>query len=223
MKSWRVYNNRETRRKWLRLAAAALATPLLAAPLSQAQSGGAPVMRVEEDWEALLNEPDDGVVAPQFHTIISPIGDAESLYYQACWNYREQPDFVSGGMQLFVYSGDGAIGQKSVREDPLSTMAETITWTQSMSTTGAQLIFVIKEGQSSQWGSFGGWETRLAGSVAVPNLNGYSPEVSTNSSWVSYGANRVDLLRIKEVRYYDGEGNLLARDSSSRVVYQLDQ
>jgi hypothetical protein len=58
------------------------------------------VVRVEEDWELDVNEPNDDTTAPQFHTVMSPMPDLASYHAQTLWNYRETPDFVAGGVQL---------------------------------------------------------------------------------------------------------------------------
>ena len=54
------------------------------------------------------------------------------------------------------------------------------------------------------------------------HLNGYSTDLSVTKSWISHGANRVNLLRITEVRRYDAEGNLISRDTTPRVVFELE-
>lgn len=180
------------------------------------------VMRVEEDWEAVFNEPDGDVDAPQFHTIISPFADLDYFYLQVCWNYREQPEFVAGGLQLLAWEGEWPVGKKSYREDKLSAVAETITWTQAMQIRGSVLTFEVKDGSSTTWGLFGGPETSLSGTAGVSQLNGYTTDASVSNSWISYGANRVDVLRIKEVRRYDADGNLISRDQTPKIVYELE-
>ncbi len=206
------------------LRVAIVAAVLAPSAATIAEEGGAPVievMRIEEDWEVVLNEPDLDLEAPQFHTLISPYGDLESYHLQVCWNYRETFDFFAGGMQLHVWKGDCLLGQKCFREDQLSTTAETLSWTQAIETNGSVLAFEISNGSSTTWGTFGGSETRLSGNVAVPNLNGYRTSVSVANSWISYGANRIDRMRIKEVRYYDRDNNLLYCDQGEHMVYEL--
>lgn len=199
---------------------AAVAASLVIAPQAIGEVPQPDVMRVEEDWEVQLNDPHQLLKAPQFHTVISPVGDTESYYYQACWNYREMPDLTSGGLQVLVFHGDTSVGSKSIRSDSLSTSAETITWSQSIQTNGNMLRFSITNGNSQTWGSFGGSEASLQGAAPVVNLNEYDPNVSAENSWISYGANRVNLMRINEVRYYDAQNNLIRRDATVRVVYQ---
>ena len=70
-------------------------------------------MRVEEDWEVVLNDPGEDIDAPQFHTIISPFANLDSFHLQVCWNYRETPEFRPGGMQLIAWLGDWCVGNKS--------------------------------------------------------------------------------------------------------------
>jgi len=178
-----------------------------------------PIMRVDQDWEAVLIEPGPDTCAPQFHTVMSPFDSLEALALQADWNFREDPEFIPGGLQLLAFAGEDVVAARSLREDPLSTVAETITWTQRMATTGSWLRFEIV-GNSTSWGAFGGSDTRLWGTTGVANLNAYRTDLSVGKSWVSYGANRVQLLRIREVRFYDGNNNLLSRDTTSHVVYQ---
>ncbi len=187
-----------------------------------ADEGPVPV-RVEEDWEVVLNEPESNLDAPQLHTVISPWTDMDHYYGQVTWNYREIPDFVSGGMQISAWRGDEILAKRVAREDPLSTAAETLSWTQSMRCTiQGSLVFQIKDGVSATWGQFGGTELTLMGTVGLYNLSGYSTDFSVANSWVSFGSNRVDLVRIKEVRRYDANNNLISRDTSPRVVFELN-
>ena len=180
------------------------------------------VMRVEEDWEVVLNYPDSDVEAPQFHTVISPFAHVDSFHLQITWNYREETDFAGGGMQLRAWNGEFAAGSKSYREDKLSTTAETITWSQTMNLdANGTLTFAVENGSSSTWGAFGGTSaTSLTGKVLMPTLNDYSTATSVKNSWITYGANRVDEIRINEVRRYNAAGVLLSRDTTPRIVYQ---
>ena len=206
------------------LVAGLLMMVLIPVPVARSDEQGAPtepVVRVEEVWGLVLNVPDDSVTSPQFHTVMSPFGNTDSFYAQVVWNYREVPDFTAGGLELEVWNGESLIHSKSGREDPLSTTTETVLWTQVLETNGGVLSFRIQNGQSVTWGTFGeGLVVTVPGGPG--NLNDYSPDVSVNSSCVTYGSNRVDILAILEVRYY-GQNGLLAVDGTPRiVVYRLD-
>jgi hypothetical protein len=179
-----------------------------------------PVIRVEEDWKLVLNQPDGDVDSPQFHTIMSPYTDVDSFYAQVLWNYRETPDFTSGGVQLQSYEGDTLIRRKSMEYGQLSTTTETVTWTQSLTTDGVALSFDVTDGESVTWGTFGK-DMRISSDANLSDLSSYSPDVSAHESCVTYGGNRVNLLVITEVRYY-GESGLLGVDVTPRVVFELE-
>ncbi len=185
-----------------------------------AQTG--PVMRVEEDWELRLDQPASIKTAPQLETVISPFASAENLFARTTWNYREFPDFVPGGMQLQAWQGSQILAQTNFGSNDLSTVSETVTWTQQVSTDGTLLVFKIKDGQSTTWGNFGGSTLTLLGVVNLDNLDSYSTDVSVENSGISFGANRVQLLQINEVRRYGPGDVLLETDSSPKLVYPTE-
>lgn len=178
------------------------------------------VLRVEEDWELILDEPSNSLAAPQLMTVMSPKEDLDDLYGMVTWNYREIPSFYSGGLQLQSWSDDLFLYSKNFREGEFSTTGETISWTQSLKVNNNILTLRIKDGQSDTWGSFGGTQMQLSELILVNNLNNYSPETSVENSAVTYGAYRVVKLRIKEVRYYDADNNLISTDNTSRIVHE---
>lgn len=191
-------------------------------PPAGAEEGGQTiVIRVEEDWRLILNEPGDQVDAPQFHTVMSPFVHLDSAYVQVVWNYRELPDFAAGGLQVQGWLDEDAVDLREIDGGNLSQNAETVTWTQRLETTENIVKLQVVNGHSTTWGSFGGESTQVGVGAPVPNLNQYSPAVSKSNSGVSYGSNRVSLLVISEVRYYGVDG-LIWRDTQPRVVVCLD-
>lgn len=180
---------------------------------------GGGIIRVEEDWEIILLEPGDDLHVPQFHTVMSPYQSQNATYFQVSWNYREEPDFQPGGLQLQAWGGDDYFGGRDVDIGGLSRDAETVTWTQSLSVDLTDLTFAITNGHSSSWGSFGGESMTVRLPRAMHSLSGYSTNVSAQGSWITYGSNRVVRLQITEVRTYNEEG-LVSRNSTPRVVYQ---
>ncbi len=192
------------------LGSAALWPSFASAPVSE------PVVRIEEDWELEVNEPNDDTIAPQFHTVMSPMSDLESYHAQTLWNYRETPDFVAGGVQLHSYNGENLVRKRSIESGTLSTTAETITWTQSLETDGTTLMFSITEGVSTTWGAFGR-DMNISSTAYLAQLNEYDPATSVANSCVTFGANRVQSLSIKRVRYYGATG-LLYEDNTERHV-----
>lgn len=195
--------------------------PVLPFARSQSQEV-VPVVRIEEDWVLELNDPDDTVDSPQFHTVMSPVSDLDGNYAQVLWNYREIPDFVGGGVQLQSYDGDYLIRTRSIESRQLSTSAETIRWSQALQTDGNVLSFEIFAGTSTTWGGFGR-DMRIDENVAFNDLSGYSTETSATNACVTYGSNRVDLLKIIEVRYYAEDGTLIQVDSVPKIVYEYGE
>lgn len=178
-----------------------------------------PILRVEEDWVLVLNEPDGSVDSPQFHTVMSPFSDVETYFAQVLWNYREEPDYISGGVQLQSYDGETLVRGKSMEFGQLSTTAETVSWTQSLETNGTSLSFSISNGQSTTWGVFGK-DMYIATDAALASLNNYNPDFSAQASGITYGSNRVNTMTITQVRYYGASG-LLGVDATPRVVSEL--
>lgn len=180
-----------------------------------------PVMWVEEDWELVLMEPDGDLLAPQFHTVMSPFNNLDSHYAQVTWNYWEVPQFAPGGFQVQGWDHGEVVRLKDLGSEKFNVNAETVTWTQALASMSGEMWFAILAGQSVTWGSFGGLGTVIGGMTGVWDLNDYSPDVSVANSWVTYGANRVSSLKITEVRYYS-ETDLLYTDTTPRVVYQCE-
>jgi hypothetical protein len=199
---------------------AAIMLLMLIGPAPAVGQATNPVVRVEEDWQLALNEPNDSVASPQFHTIMSASGALSSYYAEVTWNYSDTPSFIPGGLQLHSWSGDTLVKQHTVRPELLSTTAETITWTQALETDGTTLYFDILDGNSVTWGWFGR-DMRISEQANLPDLSGYSPAVSVANSAVTYGANRVNMLMIREVRYYTATGRLAATDYLPRIVFRI--
>jgi len=192
----------------LSFGAASLWPSYASAPVSD------PVLRVEEDWELVVNDPNNNVTSPQFQTVMSPVADLNGYYAQTLWNYRETPNFMPGGVQLQSYEGETLLRTRSVESRMLSTSAETITWTQSLETDGVTLTFSVVNGQSTSWGTFGR-DMTISYTANMAELNQYDPSVSASNACVTFGSNRVESLSIKEVRYYGASG-LLAVDNTQR-------
>lgn len=185
------------------------------------RAAGDPVVRIEEDWELVLNEPNGSATSPQFHTIMSPNPDLESYYAQVTWNYRETPEFASGGIQLQSWIGDARLTRRTAEYGRLSTVAETITWTQVLELKAGALSFDVRDGQSTTWGPFGR-DLRLDDSSSLDSLDSYDSSVSVENSWISYGSNRVESLVIKRVRRIHASGQV-DTDNEPKVVFELEE
>ncbi len=204
----------------VRMACACAAVAVTAAPLYAYDAPS--VLRVEQDWRLILNEPNDDVQSPQLHTtmLLGLDGDSEPYVVQVCWNYREHPAFEAGGVQVQLWHGEERVASQHVSLAPLSAPLETITWTQIVEIDGSVVSFRISDGHSTTWGSFGRG-MQLVADTSLTNLNGYKTRSSMDGSMITYGANRVDSLTITGVRWYGQEG-LLLDDALPHVVYRLE-
>lgn len=178
------------------------------------------VMRIEEDWQLVLNDPRTAVTAPQFHTVMAPSTSMNGLYFQVTWNYRELESFSDGGLQMQIWNGETDFASREVGSQPLSVDAETVSWTSRMYTDTARVTFSIINGHSSSWGTFGGESMTVRTARPIASLNGYTADTSVANSWITFGSNRVQSLVLRAIRKYDGDGNLVSEDANPRVIYQ---
>ena len=179
------------------------------------------VVRVEEDWELVVSQPDPNSNSPQITCIISPLSNAESLHAAFELNHQTQPDYFPGGMQLQLWASDMLLEARNFpKSELLNIPGETIRWTQQVRLEGGSLIFEIVNGTSPTWGSFGG-QGYLKISVAsgLENLNDYNPAVSAGKSGIGFAANRVTKLVLKEIRLYSS-AKMISRDSDVKVVHE---
>ena len=204
-------------RAWLLVAGTV--TMWLGVSMAAAQSPAVAV-RVEEDWELVVNSPDADSVAPQITCAISPTGRLNSIYATLELNHQSQPDFVPGGIQLLVWSGETPVScHKHPNGAVLSNRGETVSWTQTMTLQGGNLVFEVTSGTSDTWGLFGGLG-HLRASVAsdLVNLNDYNPNVSVTNSGAGYAANRLQSLKLKAFRVVTSTGEVF-EDAAVHQVY----
>lgn len=206
-------------RYWLFRCLLALLLLGLISSLAWAQSSQA-IVRVEEDWELVIGEPDPDSVAPQVTCVISPTGHLNGLYAALELNQQSLPDFAPGGLQLQVWNGEQPLSARGFPSPSvLFEAGETVRWTQSLELVGDGLQVEIINGSSTTWGSFGG-QGYLKATVSTPltDLNAYDPAVSAADSVVSYAGNRVQSLVLKRVRVITAAGDEF-EDTNPRVVY----
>ena len=120
------------------------------------EDDAATIIRVEEDWELVVIDPDPDSSGPQINCLISPIGNANGTYATLELNHHSLNSDEEGGMQLQVWDGESRVGPaKVVTAATLSTLWETISWTQSMRVSGTGLVFEVINGNSETWTKFG--------------------------------------------------------------------
>jgi hypothetical protein len=194
----------------------------LAAVLSTGVVTAQDLVRVEEDWQLVLGEPDSNSCGPQIACTMSPLGHINGTYFTLELNHRSMPYWSPGGITLHHWNDEWRI-ESMERPDRsvMQTNDEIVTWTQSLDLDGNNVTFQIKDGTSTTWGPFGytGY-LKLSSYWGSNNLNGYSPDVSVSRSGVAYASNRVRTLKILQIRGTFSNG-ATATDNTVRVVHQL--
>jgi hypothetical protein len=177
------------------------------------------VVWVEEDWKLVISQPNPQVASPQVATQMKRDPNALrfcNLHLNAC----DLPSLSLGGMQLQVWRDTTNLASKTGDNNAiLGTPNEEITWTQYLKQDGGQLKFGISWAASQTWGDFSGLEVTLPGSP--PMLDNYSADYSVKNSGVTFGANRVVVFKLVEVRrYYSDNPTVPVTDpGGERVVY----
>lgn len=183
------------------------------------------VVTVEEDWELVLGQPDYNVCGPQVVTTMSPFNNINDTFFTLEINHRSAPYWTAGGLSIHQWSGEWRM-QSYDRADRsvMDNDSEVVTWTQMLDVNNidvGQLTFKIKNGNSTTWGPFGySGMFKLHTNWGVANLNSYTPDVSVAQSGVAFAGNRVQSLKIKQIRVTLDDGTVLT-DSTERIVHQL--
>jgi hypothetical protein len=194
--------------------------------IALAQSASPPPDQVEEDWQVVIAEPDPLGVGPQVTMIMSPTSDPSAAFFTFYMNYRDDPSWMPGGLQVKAYGAVPGPGQSAPLvssatqgDQVCQTSGETITWTQRLGLSSGTLSFDIANGQSTTWGKFGQGQGNQSLSVSstLTDLSSYKPDYSVSKSGVSWQANRATSMTLLQVRYYSG-GKLISTDTTPRTV-----
>lgn len=162
------------------------------------------IVRVEEDWQLVVETPDPLQDAPQVSTWMSPTNSLSGDYFGVDFNHAQRSNYEGGGYQTKAMNGSTLVEDRlNSAGQNLQHQGETLVWTQALAIENQELVFWIKNGTSTSWGSFGGMDTLIRRSTELSHLNGYDPEVTINSSGVGYASNRVGSLKLLRVRLID--------------------
>jgi hypothetical protein len=200
----------------------ALFAALLAGTTGGASAAPSDVVRVEEDWELVIGEPDSNSCGPQIACSMSPFANIGDTYFTTEINHRSVPWWAPGGISIHQWSGEWRV-RSFDRADRavMSTSDEVVRWTQLLEVGGGKLTFQVKDGTSTTWGPFGySGMVKLETGWGVNNINSYSPDVSVANSGVAYASNRVKALRLKQVRATLANGTTVT-DTTLRTVFEL--
>ncbi len=181
------------------------------------------VVQIEEDWELVVDQPDANSTAPQVVCSFSPVGNVDSFHATLEINHQNLPNFASGGLQLQLWDGESPLDSRPFNNDSvMDTAGEVVRWTQSIRIHDGRLTFQITNGHSTTWRDFGGTGfLRVRTTTRLTNLDGYNPDVSADHSGVSYAANHVKTLALKEVRAHLSDGQVI-KYTANRIVHSQE-
>lgn len=189
----------------------------------RADDGERRLIRVEEDWVALIAEPDPSTSSPQILNVISPSQSTSGVFGLIQVNHRDQPVFNEGGLQVQVHRGASLLGTAQAdRTATLSRSSDSLRYTVAMELTENGVRFELLKGASRTWGRFAQTPVTVTVSDETSTLEHYSPEFSTENTCVNLGAHRVELLYLNTTRYTFDNGDV-ETDTTDRVLhrYQL--
>ncbi|XZE52092.1 hypothetical protein SH139x_003774 [Planctomycetaceae bacterium SH139] len=166
--------------------------------------------KIEEDWELVINDPAPAIHSPQLTIYTSPVSDGASKYFQLQLNHAADAWFSGGGFQVAAAVNEEVMDRaRSDVQTALASSGDTISWTVVMACLNNEFLYAVKDGNSASWGNFGGPEylVRIP-SGEIQDLTGYQYQNSFDSLDIGFGANRVQSLKLKQVRLFDSAGGV---------------
>ncbi len=182
-------------------------------------SAEAPVVRmIEEGWEILINEPDSKSYSPQVTFFMSPNVNDEATYFQLQMNYAADKGFSGGGFHVAAVSDSAIVDEeRSQTERALATFHDRVRWTNVMAVINDKLYYAVKDGQSDDWGSFGGPDYLVEMPTDVSDLSGYSANQSLENVDIGFGGNRVHSVTLRWVMLHFSDGTRKKLDLNERL------
>lgn len=176
--------------------------------------------QVEEDWELVIETPDVRQVGPQITTTMSPTHDNATFFVAFNLNYRSNPSFQAGGMQIEAWKNKEILEISSRASGQFNTPGEVVTWTQRMSIgEEGRVRYQVTNGQSTTWGQFGQGNglSNVSFPTALNSLADYRADYSAANSAASWQSNHVARMTLVRVRYYSS-GRLVLTDNTPRTI-----
>tara|TARA_R110002049_G_scaffold2750_9_gene22369 strand:- start:40074 stop:40727 length:654 start_codon:yes stop_codon:yes gene_type:complete len=168
------------------------------------------IWKVEEDWELVINEPEDNTNSPQVTFFVTPSSLFGSTYFQLQMNYHADEDYSAGGFHVAAVRGDEIVDEtRSQNQSLLTTDGDVIRWTSVAAVVNNKLLFAVKDGHCESWGDFGGPEYLVEmPALATQTFANYSHTQSSAATDIGFGGNRVSSVKLKRVRMFDSVGGV---------------
>ncbi|MCA1685592.1 MAG: hypothetical protein LC745_06320 [Planctomycetia bacterium] len=172
--------------------------------------------RIEEDWVLVVDStasPD----GPQVNTVMGPTSDLSLPVVVLDINYRHDPVYKPGGLQVLVYGNYGLMTSTTVATNPLNQTNETVKWTQRMSLSGGTFQYVLSSVSSTTLGTFTDNLVLAPFNTTLSAFKDYSPAASVANSGGAWKTQGLKSLTLVQVRYYLA-GILIKTDTTARTV-----
>lgn len=181
------------------------------------------VIRVEEDWVALIRNPDPETTAPQIVNLISPDGSSDANFGLVEINHGSGSEFVSGGLQIQSWKNDNLMQKtNSISGKTLSRGYDRFEYTIGMELVDGELKYQIKGGKSKTWGNFTRDKNLFASTpTSLTSLEKYNRQYSVDNTLVNVGAHRVESLYQRRVRLYAAGNQLVREDKDILVIHRF--
>jgi hypothetical protein len=183
--------------------------PLLVQPaLCYADSPS--IWKVEEDWELVINEPEDNTNSPQVTFFMTPSADLDQTYFQLQMNYEADEVYTAGGFHVAAVRGEEILDEaRSHNQSLLTVDGDVIRWTTVTAVVNNKLLFAVKDGHCASWGDFGGPEYLVEMPAhSIQDLSNYSHAQSETTIDIGFGGNRVDSVRLRKIRLFHNNGTV---------------
>ncbi|MCA9058086.1 MAG: hypothetical protein KDA85_06285 [Planctomycetaceae bacterium] len=182
---------------------------------------GSPVVRVEEDWVALIRTPDRETSAPQIVNVIAPTPSTSAAFGILELNHNSVPRFREGGIQIQAWNSTQNIeARTSEKTARLYNVNDRLEYTVTIAVTPEGYQFGVVNGRSRSWGDFCRNPLTVAAPAEAPTLENYRPEWSVANTNVNVGAHRVEILYLRSVRYFHADGTSRT-DDTMRVIHRF--
>ncbi|MCM2374985.1 hypothetical protein [Aporhodopirellula aestuarii] len=178
--------------------------------------GAEPWVKIEEDWELKLFQPDPLSNSPQLNIYLTPDSTHPESYFQLQLNHAAEAGFSAGGLRVSAVENDSPVSEaRSLTGALLTHDGDVIRWTSVLMVRNGDFYFAIKNGTSKSWGEFGGPEYLLQVPAGeVQNLSKYSPRQSIGDVDIGFGRNRVKSLSIRRIRAYREDGTFVTIETT---------
>jgi hypothetical protein len=193
------------------LSAVAIAATLA----TSAALANGPCIRIEEDWELVLNTPDTVNASPQIVLEMTP-ETGSPLTGLFLINYGDTPDFSIGGFQLQLWRSGTNVATESFACPPFDVPGETIAFTLSLDRQSAgRLSYGIMRGTCKAWKDLGKLPDVTCTDQTSVFAN-YDSQNSVKNAQILCGEQRIKSLRLVQVRKYYANSKRV--DTESGVV-----